>query len=534
MSTTLTNLKTVRRVLRGVSGPQPLAGTAQRAAEAYAAMTAADWIESDDGPSIPPHHFDTKSSMHGDAYRQTWGYDKTRRTERSACGAVCYTVRLPADAISGEACSILSVSANVLGDRYLECGAIITAMLSDDEAPPPWAAILEDGVSSSAILVPATTDAGGNDIEPNKRAETSATALLQIGDTASKYLHVVLRVADYLAYRDAWHEGGAMLAPESISVAFSRDVTPDAHDDFPLYWQGVLEDDSEYIHAPDQSAVFAIGVPSMIWIRTAAASPSPWTASFQELRALLDGMRQPLPITVNSTGLVFCDAPLGTAVIPYDGLSGGYIGWSQASDEAGKIWAGYKLVTMTQSGKTFTGPEQHVAAAIFPVTSMSPITFSRIVAPAVAIGSAISLRLLAYRIDARPPIATAPDVYGATVANVDAGFNGYPVPSLLDCANLLFGNGTSLAFVNSTSKYKQPLTQSASPITTTTAPISLLGSWNLDKSISAGTEFVFNEPLEVDGYAGLMLLAVPISYAPQTASDNAYVEWPLSGWSLRQ
>lgn len=234
MATTLTHLETVRRVLRGFSGPQPLAGTAQRAADAYAAMTAAEWTESDDGPAVPPHHCDRASPMPGDAYRQTWGYDKSTRTERSACGAVCYTVRLPADALGGEACGVASVSAKVFGDRYLECGAILTAILSEDAVPPAWGAILADGASTSAILVPAATDAHGDMIEPNKRADTSATATLPVGEPAAAWLHLVLRVADYLAVRDAWHEGGAMLDPDSIAVTFSRDVASDAPGDVAL------------------------------------------------------------------------------------------------------------------------------------------------------------------------------------------------------------------------------------------------------------------------------------------------------------
>lgn len=227
MAETLSGFETVRRVLCGVSGPQPLSGTAARAAEAYAAMAAAAWSEADPAPCIPAHHCDTVAPMDGDCFRQTWGYDAAARTERSACGAVCYSVKLPADALSGETCGVASVSAQLYGDRYLECGAVMTAILSDDSIPPAWDAILADGISTGALLVPAATDAHGDAIKPSKRADTSTVATIPLGEPAAAWLHLVLRVADYLAFRGAWHEGGAMLDPSTVSVTFSRDVVPD-------------------------------------------------------------------------------------------------------------------------------------------------------------------------------------------------------------------------------------------------------------------------------------------------------------------
>ena len=223
MATTLTKLPFVRRVIRGISGPQPLAGTPQRAADAYAAMRAAGWAESDDGPAIPAHDYDADAPAPGDAYRQTWGYNPEARTESTACGAACYTYRLPADATTGEACSVASVSINLVGDRYLECGAMVTFLASESATPPPFAQLVAAGETAGPVLVPDTT------IERvNERLDTSATLeWTPAGLVAPAYLHVLIRVADYTAARGAWHEGGAMLDPESISVTFSRDVAVD-------------------------------------------------------------------------------------------------------------------------------------------------------------------------------------------------------------------------------------------------------------------------------------------------------------------
>ena len=224
MSATIGKLQFVRRVIRGISGPQPLAGTPQRAADAYAAMCAAEWAESDDGPAIPAHDYVAIVPAAGDAYRQTWGYDGDARTERSACGAACYTFKLPADALTGEACEVQSATLNLCGDRYLECGAIVTFLASDSAVPPPFAQLVAAGEDSGPWLIPDTTVRRVNDrVDTTKTLTWTPSATL----AAPAYLHVCIRVADYLAARGAWHEGGAMLDPESLSVTFSRDAIAD-------------------------------------------------------------------------------------------------------------------------------------------------------------------------------------------------------------------------------------------------------------------------------------------------------------------
>ena len=540
MATTLTNLETVRRVLRGVSGPQPLAGTAQRAADAYAAMMAAEWTESGDVPSVPPHHFDNASPMPGDAYRQTWGYDKSTRTERSACGAACYSVRIPADALSGEACGVASVSAKAFGDRYLECGAILTAFLSEDAVPPAWDAILADGVSTSAILVPAATDAHGDTIPPNKRADTSATATLPVGEPAAAWLHIVIRVADYLAVRDAWHEGGAMLDPSTVAVTFSRDVAEDipSKGGYPLFWQAPTIEGLS-IWSYDASAVFAIEVPNPEWATFAPASTT-WTASAQQLRELMFGIRMPGAIYPQDTG--GRELFYGHMVLPY-----GCNGWDHPAPSTvdGTIWTGYKLRTFTYPSSIYGGatlrlPVQHVASAIYPVAGVLPLKFNVLRAPAVAIGSHLSVRLLAYRVASRPPLASTAGYYGAEVSIFHQQYKPYPIPDHLDCENLLGGHGTSIAFHPSQgggNDQPYPVYPSQPPSTLPyyPVPISLIGAWTITDNIAAGTQYRLTTPLEVDGYAGLMLLAVPCDYSrggAPASTDNVYCDWPLSGWSL--
>ena len=469
MATTLTNLETVRRVLRGVSGPQPLAGTALRAADAYAAMMAAEWTESGDGPAVPPHHCDNASPMPGDAYRQTWGYDKAKRTERSACGAVCYSVRLPDDALEGEDCGIASVSAKVFGDRYLECGTILTAILSDNEVPPAWDSVLADGASTSAILVPDTTDADDNEIEPNKRADTSATALLPIGDSAAAYLHLVLRVADYLAVRDAWHEGGAMLDPSTISVVFSRDVVPD-DTSVPARWTAPEYESGDEAALSRTGNVFA----SATWPTGHAAGLSGddlWDA-------VADIFSLAAPVADENVFNGHHMARLGR--------------WPMASgtDPDGD-YADVGAIRADYAGQSFPWLAGFVAGMRVRIPNRSRM-FSRLswTIPAAAMRVRVAVYLAGL-----PPVATAPLRHST------------PSAALADWTGLFDGKAASLPFAEGA---EMTLENVASAIV----------------DLAAGSTAI---PLRlcVDGSATVVVAVAP--YAPR---NYASVRWPLEGWIL--
>lgn len=199
-------------------------------------MCAAEWRRSADAADIPAHDYVAASPVAGDAYRQTWGYDAAARTERSATGAVCYSVRIPSDALTGEACSVVSVAAALVGDRWLDGGAIVSAILSSTETPPPFLDFLAASATTEAMLVP--TPAEKPDGAPanwrNLRADATGTLALDVGAASDAWLHICLRVADYLFVYGSWHDGGAMLDPSTIAVTFSRDVAADAPSGTPL------------------------------------------------------------------------------------------------------------------------------------------------------------------------------------------------------------------------------------------------------------------------------------------------------------
>ena len=470
MAETLSGLETVRRVLCGVSGPQPLSGTAARAAEAYAAMAAAAWSEADPDPCIPAHHCDTAAPMDGDCFRQTWGYDAAARTERSACGAVCYSVKLPADALSGETCGVASVSAQIYGDRYLECGAVITAILSDDPVPPAWDAILADGTSTGALLVPAATDAHGDEIKPNKRADTSAVATIPVGESAVAWLHLVLRVADYLAYRDAWHEGGAMLDPSTIYVTFSRDVLPDDAS-VPARWTV-----PEY-EAGDEAALSRTGN-----IFASATWPTGHAAGLSD-DDLWDAVADILSL----------DAPVADENV-FNGHHMARLGrWPMASgtDPDGD-YANVGAIRAVYDGQSFPWLCGFVAGMRVRLDGRSR-TFSRLSFGSVP-AAATRVRIAVY-LAGLPPIATAPLRHST------------PSAALADWTRIYAGTAVSLPFADGAATVLEHVATAVIDLADGLADIPC--------------------PATVRDAATLV-----VAVAPHAPRGYAHVRWPLEGWTL--
>jgi hypothetical protein len=408
--------------------------------------------------------------MDGDCFRQTWGYDAAARTERSACGAVCYSVKLPADALSGETCGVASVSAQIYGDRYLECGAVMTAILSDDPVPPAWDAILADGTSTGALLVPAATDAHGDAIKPNKRADTSTVATIPLGEPAAAWLHLVLRVADYLAYRDAWHEGGAMLDPSTIYVTFSRDVLPDDAS-VPARWTV-----PEY-ESGDEAALSRTGN-----IFSSATWPTGHAAGLSG-DDLWDAVADILSL----------DAPVADENV-FNGHHMARLGrWPMASgtDPDGD-YANVGAIRASYAGQSFPWLCGFVAGMRVRIPGRSR-TFSRLdIGPVIA--TTMRVRVAVY-LAGLPPIATSPRRHST------------PAAALADWTGLFEGTAAALPFAEGA---EMPLEHVASAI------IDL-----------AADPTVIPLRLRVDGSATVVVAVAP--YAPR---NYAQVRWPLEGWTL--
>ena len=223
-------LKPIRRhFVTGLSkGPQGADGMTTLAREAYLAMLAAPWSDDSREAMMPVHEYD-RDPPTGQAYKCVWGYDKVGRTIQSACGAECYTYRIPADALDDQNADgvalVQSVAMRIIGDRSLDQGVCIWCELSPVATPSPLSNAIASFAGTAYLDTQSQLDADGNPITPNKRTGMSASITTDLEDaTPELYLHVYLFLADYLSVRGAWIEGGAMFADGDAVVDFSRDV----------------------------------------------------------------------------------------------------------------------------------------------------------------------------------------------------------------------------------------------------------------------------------------------------------------------
>lgn len=251
---TAKDLRITRWTLSGASASaQGADGVGELARTAYAAMLAAEWEEGGE-PSIPVHEYD-RARPSGDAYRATYGYDAETRSERSCCGAVCYVLKIP----SGANGAPPSIALDVIGDRYVESnivddaetgGVCIGAFASD--SPTPLAFEAEVAAATDAaehICVPATVDPQGRTIRPNDREGVTDHVVLEPSGTGA-YVHILLRMADYTAFRGAWIEGGALASIDTLAATWEAEVAPDAPAapellfmSMPAYWQTASSSD---------------------------------------------------------------------------------------------------------------------------------------------------------------------------------------------------------------------------------------------------------------------------------------------------
>ena len=192
--------------------------TAAAASQAYAAMLLADWVPAARLPNMPLHNWSQSGlSQAYDACKYCGDY--AAGLQHAYATAVCYTVAIHADALTGADCDLESLAVDLYGDRWLSDGAILSAVLSASATPPTWAEMLA-GTHSAALMAVTRSNTG---------TDSAVTATLTWETTdAPAYVHLVLRLADYTTHYGAWIEGSALLDAASIDLTFSRAVTADA------------------------------------------------------------------------------------------------------------------------------------------------------------------------------------------------------------------------------------------------------------------------------------------------------------------
>ncbi len=230
MPAKFSNLVPVRRVAVGdCSGPQGADGIAELTRTASAALALAGWNVSAESPFFPVHdngQASNKTIPAGDAWKCSYGYDAAARTERGACGAVCYSFALPDDAVAeGNVANITKVEMSVTGDRYLADGVDVYVARGNNPEPPTLAQFLSSEYNPIGTYCATSSQTAA----PNQREGVTASIVYTPTSLAArKYLHVVLVLHDYTSHRGAWIEGGAMLDGGKIAVTFSRVVTGDS------------------------------------------------------------------------------------------------------------------------------------------------------------------------------------------------------------------------------------------------------------------------------------------------------------------
>jgi hypothetical protein len=276
MPTSFANLPVTRRVAVGASATgQGLDGVPELTRTALEALAAADWTVSDAPPYIPPHDYD-RALPAGDAWKACWGYDAAARTERGACGAVCYTFAVPADALTGAACNITSIGARVQGDRYLDAGVDMHVLLSDSATPPTVAELLARAPEIMGLCA-----TGDQTDPPNQRHGVSATATITPSAAATAYIHIALLLHDYLGTRGAWIEGGAMLVGGAatggaggVTVEFSRDVESSELPVGSLYLVTGTASSTQHSSATTNIPAFSATIEMPYWRDAAGRAPA--------------------------------------------------------------------------------------------------------------------------------------------------------------------------------------------------------------------------------------------------------------------
>ena len=225
MATTLNIQRFIRSVRQGRTA-EPVSCTAMAACtgQAFDALVAASWTRVEEKEAgLPRHNWaQTGFSNRWDASKYCGDY--ADGYQHGYATAVCYTIRMPADALAGTAAKIASVAIPVRGDRWLSDGCDIGITLSASATPPVWAATPTDAVAGQLAVVPSNTG-----------SDTAATVVFDwsaVPKAATAYLHIVLCLTDYLTHRGAWIEGGAMIGGANIVVTFDREVVPDAETAF--------------------------------------------------------------------------------------------------------------------------------------------------------------------------------------------------------------------------------------------------------------------------------------------------------------
>lgn len=246
-------LKYKRHVLRGVSDLMTVTAMKAMTMTAYQRMASSSWLAVDEQTSdLPPHKYDQTGHLNTyDAAKYCGDYANGKQ-KAYACAA-CYSIRLPADARGASPAKVEAIIASVYGDRWLAEGAVVSAFLSVNESPPDWATIVDNtsSLASTPDPAPAIDEVTVPDWQSPLRASVRSNAgpdhrydaviTANVPSNATAYLHIVIRLSDYISVPkitlpdgtqkdSSWIEGGAAIDGATLQVQFDRVVLLDVEE----------------------------------------------------------------------------------------------------------------------------------------------------------------------------------------------------------------------------------------------------------------------------------------------------------------
>ena len=363
--------------LRGKSDLMSITAMPAMTTLAYDRMAAAAWRALTGTESDLPRHDPEQVGAWADTYDAAkFCTDYAAGKQYAWACAACYSIKIPSDALEGTKAKVEKVLATVYGDRWLGEGAIVSAFLTSSATPPAWADILDGStaISSSPDPAPdadeATVPMWGAPLRRITRSNTSADNSYQAelavspSTDATSYLHVVIRLSDYISVRQlavtgggtrdsAWIEGGAKIDGTTLAVRFDRAVTADGQATIELRNEYSLEDIYTNRHgfcsSIDNETAFAL-----TYFQDTAIKPTSEPGDAVMMRRVLESREHQHIAQQRSFGGTYS---AGHGIVVELATWGGYIGCRYQNLTDAPKWHRYELRGLFFVRSAFTSME---------------------------------------------------------------------------------------------------------------------------------------------------------------------------------
>ena len=503
------NLPFTRYGLRGVSDLLSCTAMSAMTTLAYQRMISAGWIKLDGSTSdMPTHQFRQTGFFDGcDAAKYCGDYDAGE--QKAYAAAVCYTIKIPADAMSGTVAKVESISATLKGDRWTACGAVLAVIPSTSPNPPSWADVLS-ATYSSPDPVTAIDDEDPTWQAPlrklvrsNDGDDTScdATIPLSSGVDATAYLHVVLRLGDYISAHGAWIEGSAMVVGATLAVTFDRSVTADGQAKIKLLneynFDDVGRNDNRLGGVIDSESAIAVK-----YLQTTGVLPAEETGDAAMMRRLLEMRDAQTVAQLNALG----ESVAGNVVARHFDVLGGWVGCRYAAIFGPPAYHQYRLHGMLMVRSTYTNCETADGLSL------------DVAIPTLPVGQIVRVAMYVHS-GAMP--------YAFVAAGDRLALNIVTMASACDPA-LILGTATSVSLAYFFDSTELPL-DTVLPYPAQSVAIVPVGTFDLigGTGLASGTKIPFSAPVTLPRYCVVIVAINVIGYT------SAWVAAPATSTAVQ-